>query len=962
MHGGDVVTESAERGTFWGSIRTGRTEGHGASRADRRGPDRGAARAARRARRAGGRGGGSAGRRRPARAQVGGFEIRVVDEKDGAPLAGATVELRSDRGLAAGKPEIADAKGVARFPILRAVGGYSFVVTMPGYQTRTVGPFRVSAETSTVIEVPMIPELRESVSVVARSDLVELEKTAATTRFTDDFIAQLPVEGRFYQDLLTLAPGVNDADDDGNPNVHGSRDRDFQAQVGVVSNADPLTGQRLSWINLDSIETLEILTSGAGVEFGRAQGGFARIIQKQGTNDFSGIFSMIYRSSEIDGAYSPDVPEELQPEFKWEQPSATISGPIVKDRLWFRLSHEYLKNEEPIAALGRVELTTRTQSLHSDQITWQVSPRNKLEFQYLEDPLEIDGFGLDSRVTYEATPTIETGGPTYSVRWSAPYSSKLLVETTAAYQDGSRTVRPSSPTARQDCFTTTTTWRILYTVRCFNVDVNSVTGSYNERSEDSRERITLKSQGTFFAPRFLGASHRVKFGMQIEDERYKRSLERGPTAVFQRDLTPGIESLATVEVTVPVPRASSAKAQGTSYAFYVEDQIKPTASTSFTLGLRLDREEIRARGLAPFDPVAEARYFDALREVLVPTSQAATEAFTAYSNVSEFQQLIARAMGVDLLEISLGPGAIQSQFSVNPQRLRDMAMTNHYLSPRFAAAWDPWRDGKTKIALTAGRYYDKIFLGVPLVEMEPAATELTFPAAANPWLPNSPYFTSGTTDVLDPTISARFVDRDLRAPYQDEFTFSVERLIFPETSLKLSWIRREFRDQLQDVDINHVPGDYGICVRPDFYGDDVIRPSLGAGKLVVDETTGELYTDTDPGPGDGRIDDCTGRVLGQLDDEGNYEAEVPDGRPDLYVQNPGWGDVLIVGNYDSAEYEAISLELARRLYRGWQMNASYTWSMARGSGRTSCRTSATSWCSRTTSTASSPTTSAMWST
>ena len=42
--------------------------------------------------------------------------------------------------------------------------------------------------------------------------------------------------------MLTLAPGVQDADGDGNPNVHGSRDRDFKAEVGGVSNVDPLTG------------------------------------------------------------------------------------------------------------------------------------------------------------------------------------------------------------------------------------------------------------------------------------------------------------------------------------------------------------------------------------------------------------------------------------------------------------------------------------------------------------------------------------------------------------------------------------------------------------------------------------------------------------------------------------------------------------------------------------------------
>ena len=43
-------------------------------------------------------------------------------------------------------------------------------------------------------------------------------------------------------------------------------------------------------------------------------------------------------------------------------------------------------------------------------------------------------------------------------------------------------------------------------------------------------------------------------------------------------------------------------------------------------------------------------------------------------------------------------------------------------------AWDPWRRGKSKLAVSAGRYYDKIFLAVPLIEVEPQTTDLVFDA------------------------------------------------------------------------------------------------------------------------------------------------------------------------------------------------------------------------------------------
>jgi len=50
-------------------------------------------------------------------------------------------------------------------------------------------------------------------------------------KFSSEFIDSLPILGRNYQDVLTLAPGVSDIDGDGNPNIHGARDTDVVTLV-----------------------------------------------------------------------------------------------------------------------------------------------------------------------------------------------------------------------------------------------------------------------------------------------------------------------------------------------------------------------------------------------------------------------------------------------------------------------------------------------------------------------------------------------------------------------------------------------------------------------------------------------------------------------------------------------------------------------------------------------------------
>jgi hypothetical protein len=114
---------------------------------------------------------------------------------------------------------------------------------------------------------------------------------------------------------------------------------------------------------------------------------------------------------------------------------------------------------------------------------------------------------------------------------------------------------------------------------------------------------------------------------------------------------------------------------------------------------------------------------------------------------------------------------------------------------------------------------------------------------------------------------------------------------------------------------------------------------VGSGVNVKNQWTGEVYADTDPGIGDGRIDDCTGTDLFipvtnvvDLFGANTFHVQAPDGRQDLYLQNPFWGDILFIGNFNSTDYEAFVLEVVRRQYRGWEVNGSYTYSKAEGDG------------------------------
>jgi len=234
-------------------------------------------------------------------AQTGALRVVVTDSSTGAPLPGAEVVVSGDARQVVPTTLRTGVAGAAEFPVLHAGGGYLIDVRLPGYTAVHLPGVRIPLERTLTLPVALVPELKETVAVSARRQGVDLEETHSSTTFTSEFTEELPLYGRFYQTLLTLAPGVLDPDEDGNPNVHGARETDFKTVVGGVANTDPLTGGFLSYVNLESVDALEVITAGAGAEFGRAQGGFANMVQKQGSNDFDGVAGFTFGTSLLDG-------------------------------------------------------------------------------------------------------------------------------------------------------------------------------------------------------------------------------------------------------------------------------------------------------------------------------------------------------------------------------------------------------------------------------------------------------------------------------------------------------------------------------------------------------------------------------------------------------------------------------------------------------------------------------------
>ena len=369
-----------------------------------------------------------------------------ITDRLGNPLPGATVVVKNGSLAVAERGVVSDVEGNYRIPRLPPGPHYRVRVSLATYGPVEFSDIELVAGTTYTLDVALsaASEMKEVLRVEGHADVVDTESVVTSTTFSSEFISGLPVLGRDYQDVLSLAPGVTDVDGTGNPNIHGARDTDMITLVDGMNTTDPFSGYFGQQLNIESIEQIEVITSGATAEFGRAQGGFANIITKSGGNEFQGSFKFFMRTDRLDGDGAGIDPPDLRASIGEVQglrelsfsdfyPFLSLSGPILRDKVWYYVASEFIQVETPINAVSQA-FVTRTRGFRNfGKATWQINQANKLVFSISVDRTKDENQGLDSITSVESGFHFERGGPTYTLKETAVFSPTYLLESSLSW-------------------------------------------------------------------------------------------------------------------------------------------------------------------------------------------------------------------------------------------------------------------------------------------------------------------------------------------------------------------------------------------------------------------------------------------------------------------------------------------------------------------------------------------------
>ena len=300
---------------------------------------------------------------------------RVTDQT-GAVVAGASVQLQSaERGTT--EETITNGGGIYLFSAVHP-GVYHISVRKEGFhQVDYVGlTANVQAHIEQNFKLP-VGSVSESVTVTGDTHNVNTMDATVSTVVDRQFAENLPMNGRSFQTLIQLTPGVvltpNNGSDTGQFSINGQRAASnywmvdgVSANVGITAGgagnglggaaaSTSVLGGTNSLVSVDALQEFRIQTSTYAPEFGRMPGGQISIVTRSGTNSFHGTLFEYIRNDVLDANdWFADFAKQPKPEERQNDFGGTLNGPVWRDRTFFFFSYEGLRLRLPQTRLTEV--------------------------------------------------------------------------------------------------------------------------------------------------------------------------------------------------------------------------------------------------------------------------------------------------------------------------------------------------------------------------------------------------------------------------------------------------------------------------------------------------------------------------------------------------------------------------------------------------------------------------------
>lgn len=400
----------------------------------------------------------------------------VVSTPTGAPAAGQTVII-TDTRTGATKTVTTSAAGTFDVRSLNVGGPYTIRVVSDQYQNAVVTDVftNLSGAADFNIALNEMDAELEEISVVASRVSVGTVAIGPSSSFNLEKIERLPSISRQVRDVIRVDPRVSIGRSNGGNgygiNCLGGSNRTNSFTIDGIRSADGFglnasgnLARNTFPIPFDSMAEAAVEFSPISVEYGQFTGCNVNVVTKQGSNEFHGSAFMVYNDGGLTGTKIDDAVVRTEG-FEDKNWGAELSGPIIKDKLFFYFAYEETdggsnQNTGPIGAgfaneafltqadadrissilsssygrdtLGVIRTLPETSVRYFGRLDWNINDDHRLAATYSrleEENLEADDFGWDGLAYGDNFEVEGTESETYSLRlysdWSDNFSTEI---------------------------------------------------------------------------------------------------------------------------------------------------------------------------------------------------------------------------------------------------------------------------------------------------------------------------------------------------------------------------------------------------------------------------------------------------------------------------------------------------------------------------------------------------------
>ncbi len=269
----------------------------------------------------------------------------TIADTSGGVLPGVSITVtNTDTGLT--RTVVTNERGSYRV-LLLPLGTYRVTAELPGFKKYEQSGVALSAGMTAVVNVALgVGEVKEVVSVVAESPVAEPGKIDLGRTISPTEITNLPLVSRNPYNFAFLQANVTGYENNefGVPriNANGTQMRTNYQLDGNTNTEKDRAGLRLLPVSEVLVREVKVVTNGFAPEFGQTTGMVYNAITPSGTNDFHGSASYRFKRNPFSNRPFFLSPTALKPDTKADDVTATIGGPIERNKMQFFGAYEYV--------------------------------------------------------------------------------------------------------------------------------------------------------------------------------------------------------------------------------------------------------------------------------------------------------------------------------------------------------------------------------------------------------------------------------------------------------------------------------------------------------------------------------------------------------------------------------------------------------------------------------------------